>query len=115
MFIRKHRRRLNLNRRLSCLLSSLLLGRSRRPWPSFPSTISSMLCLLSLGRWLIILVRRWMDDSLLMRSWHFCRGVLLMKVEIPCAVSSPVHIFAMAGAYLLKIWKVVDGLFSLFA
>ena len=50
MFIRRQRRRLNLKSRLLCLLSLSLLGRSMSPWPIFPSSISSMLCLLSLGR-----------------------------------------------------------------
>ena len=49
MSIRRQRRRLNRNSRLSCLFSSLWRGRSRSPWPSLPSMISSMLCLLSFG------------------------------------------------------------------
>ncbi len=37
------------------------------------------------------------------------------SVDIPVGVPSPVLILAIAGAYLLKIWKVVEGLFSLSA
>jgi len=115
MSIRKQRRRLNLKRRLSCLFPSSLLGRSRSPWPNFPSVISAMLCLLSFGRYSNILCCRQEDVSLLMMSWHFCNGVLLMNVDRPVGVPSPVHIWAIAGAYLLKIWKVVDVLSSLLA
>ena len=38
-----------------------------------------------------------------------------MNVDRPVGVSSPVHILAIAGAYLLNIWKVVDVLSSLLA
>ena len=34
------------------------------------------------------------------------------SVDSPVDVPSPVHILAIAGAYLLKIWKVVQGLFD---
>ena len=115
MFIRRQRRRLNRKRRLFCLLSSSLLGRSRRPWPIFPSMISATLWVLSLGRKVIIFSRSREDVSLLMMSWHFCRGVVLMKVDMPVLVPSPVHIFAISGANLLNIWNVVDWLFSLSA
>ena len=55
------------------------------------------------------------DVCLLIMSWHLFMGVSLMNFDMPSVVLSPVHNLAIAGAYLLKIWKVVDGLFSLSA
>ena len=49
IFILRHLSKLKRNRLFGCLLRSSDRGRSRRPCPSFPSIISSMLCLLSSG------------------------------------------------------------------
>ena len=105
MPIRKQRRRLKRKRRLFCLFELLLRGRSMRPCPSFPSSISSRLCLLSGGS--AFSCRRQScnvsEISLLILSWHLFMEVLFMNLVIPVGELSPVQICAIAGAYLLKI------------
>ena len=59
MLRRRHLSRLNRKRSFGCLFFSSVRGRSRRPWPSFPSSISSALCLLPLSRlWRMSVLRR---------------------------------------------------------
>lgn len=106
----RHRRRLKRNSLFGCLFFSSVRGRSSRPWPSFPSSISAMLCLLSSGSVGVSWLWRRMEMSLFIISWHLEMGVLLMNLVIAVCDVSPVQSVAMSGAKVLKVWNVGEVL-----
>ena len=102
--------RLNLKSLLPCLLFSFVRGRSSNPCPSFPSNISSTLCLLSSSSEFIMSVLSRCFISLFIMSWHLWSGVLDMNsfIWLFCGVVV-VQSCEICVAYLWKSCRLGEG------
>ena len=111
--MRSVRSRLNLKSLLCCLLFSFERGRSSSPCPSFPSSISSALCLLSSSSESRMSVFSRCFISVFIASWHLWSDELDMNsfVWLFCFVFGA-HTCDIFVAYLWKSCRLGEEFVS---